>query len=59
MTTDPVRVVVVDGTTLANVREATATLRFPPALLSEKGDLMILPHRHGMDGAFAARMRRA
>ncbi len=27
------RVVVVDGTTLANVREATATLRFPPALL--------------------------
>lgn len=32
---------------------------FPPALLSDKGDLMILPHRHGMDGAFAARLRRS
>jgi len=33
--------------------------RFPPALLSPDGDLMILPQRHGMDGAFAARLRRA
>ncbi len=32
---------------------------FPPALLSARGDLMILPHRHGMDGAFSARLRRA
>ena len=32
---------------------------FPKALLSPKGDLMILPQRHGMDGAFAARLRRA
>jgi 16S rRNA (cytosine967-C5)-methyltransferase len=32
---------------------------FPPALLSPDGDLMILPQRHHMDGAFAARLRRA
>ncbi|MGE5090938.1 MAG: transcription antitermination factor NusB [Bacillota bacterium] len=32
---------------------------FPRALLSAKGDLMILPHRHAMDGGFAARLRRA
>ena len=32
---------------------------FPAALLSPKGDLLILPQRHGMDGAFAARLRRA
>jgi 16S rRNA (cytosine967-C5)-methyltransferase len=31
---------------------------FPAALLSEKGDLMMLPHRHGTDGGFAARLRR-
>jgi 16S rRNA (cytosine967-C5)-methyltransferase len=38
-------------------REPNAT--FPPALLSSDGDLMILPPRHAMDGAFAARLRRA
>ena len=27
-------------------------------LLSEEGDLMILPQQHGMDGAYAARLRR-
>lgn len=32
---------------------------FPPALVSRAGDLTILPHRHGMDGAYAARLRRA
>jgi 16S rRNA (cytosine967-C5)-methyltransferase len=32
---------------------------FPPALTSPEGDLMILPQRHHMDGAFAARLRRA
>ncbi len=32
---------------------------FPPALLSPAGDLMILPQRHAMDGAYAARLRRA
>ena len=32
---------------------------FPPALLSQAGDLAILPQRHGMDGAYAARLRRA
>ena len=32
---------------------------FPAALSSPRGDLMILPHRHHMDGAFAARLRRA
>ncbi len=31
---------------------------FPEALVSPKGDLMILPHRHHMDGAYAARLRR-
>lgn len=31
---------------------------FPAALLSPEGDLMILPPRHHMDGAFAARLRR-
>jgi 16S rRNA (cytosine967-C5)-methyltransferase len=34
--------------------DAVATeLRTPP------GDLLVLPHRHGLDGAFAARLRRA
>ncbi|MBA3319523.1 MAG: 16S rRNA (cytosine(967)-C(5))-methyltransferase RsmB [Gemmatimonadales bacterium] len=32
---------------------------FPPALMSEDGDLSILPQRHEMDGAYAARLRRA
>ena len=32
---------------------------FPKGLLSPKGDLLVLPQRHGMDGAFAARLRRA
>jgi 16S rRNA (cytosine967-C5)-methyltransferase len=31
---------------------------FPPDLLSAQGDLMILPHRDLMDGAFASRLRR-
>ena len=31
---------------------------FPVALTSPDGDLMILPQRHQMDGAFAARLRR-
>jgi 16S rRNA (cytosine967-C5)-methyltransferase len=31
---------------------------FPPTLLTPKGDLMILPQRDGMDGAYAARLRR-
>lgn len=38
------------------VRERSET--FPPALLSPEGDLMILPHRDRMDGAYAARLRR-
>jgi 16S rRNA (cytosine967-C5)-methyltransferase len=37
-------------------REAATT--FPPALLSEEGDLTMLPQRHGTDGAYAARLRR-
>jgi 16S rRNA (cytosine967-C5)-methyltransferase len=28
------------------------------SLLSPEGDLMILPQRHGMDGAYGARLRR-
>ena len=39
------------------LREPSET--FPPALLSEKGDMTMLPQRHEMDGAFAARLRRA
>lgn len=31
----------------------------PADLLDPRGDLMILPQRHGMDGAYAARLRRA
>ena len=31
---------------------------FPPALLTPEGDLMILPQRDQMDGAYAARLRR-
>jgi 16S rRNA (cytosine967-C5)-methyltransferase len=31
---------------------------FPAALLTEAGDLMTLPQRDGMDGAYAARLRR-
>jgi 16S rRNA C967 or C1407 C5-methylase (RsmB/RsmF family) len=30
----------------------------PPSLLSEEGDLVLLPHVHGIDGAYAARLRR-
>lgn len=30
-----------------------------PDLLSPQGDLMVLPQQHGMDGAFAARLRRS
>jgi 16S rRNA (cytosine967-C5)-methyltransferase len=37
-------------------RERSET--FPPALTSGEGDLVILPQRHHMDGAFAARLRR-
>src|SRR5688572_9295314 len=38
-------------------REPSET--FPAALLSEKSDMTILPQRHEMDGAYAARLRRA
>jgi 16S rRNA (cytosine967-C5)-methyltransferase len=31
---------------------------FPATLLSDRGDLMILPQRDAMDGAYAARLRR-
>jgi 16S rRNA (cytosine967-C5)-methyltransferase len=31
---------------------------FPPALTSPAGDLTVLPQRHAMDGAYAARLRR-
>lgn len=30
----------------------------PAAVLSSAGDLVVLPQRHGMDGAYAARLRR-
>jgi 16S rRNA (cytosine967-C5)-methyltransferase len=32
---------------------------FPASLQNAAGDLSILPQRHGMDGAYAARLRRA
>jgi 16S rRNA (cytosine967-C5)-methyltransferase len=38
-------------------RERAVT--FPPTLLSEDGDLTILPQRHGTDGAYASRLRRS
>ena len=38
-------------------REPSET--FPAVLTSPDGDLMILPQRHHMDGAFAARLRRS
>jgi 16S rRNA (cytosine967-C5)-methyltransferase len=38
-------------------REPSET--FPPALMSENGDLTIVPQRHEMDGAYAARLRHA
>ena len=31
---------------------------YPAALLSDAGDLRVLPQRHGVDGAYAARLRR-
>jgi 16S rRNA (cytosine967-C5)-methyltransferase len=31
---------------------------FPPGLLTEAGDLLTLPHRHGTDGFYAARLVR-
>ena len=37
-------------------REPTGTV--PPECLSPEGDLVLLPHRHGTDGAYAARLRR-
>ncbi|HEX2218569.1 MAG TPA: transcription antitermination factor NusB [Gemmatimonadales bacterium] len=38
-------------------REPSET--FPAALMSERGDMTILPQRHEMDGAYAARLRRS
>jgi 16S rRNA (cytosine967-C5)-methyltransferase len=38
-------------------REPSRTV--PPALLTPEGDLMVLPHRDGTDGAYGARLRRA
>ena len=38
-------------------REATSAVS--PDLVSPEGDLMVLPHRHGIDGAYAARLRRS
>lgn len=38
-------------------REPSET--FPAALASSRGDLMTVPHLHRMDGAYAARLRRA
>jgi 16S rRNA (cytosine967-C5)-methyltransferase len=32
---------------------------FPAELLSAAGDLLVLPQRHGIDGAYAARLRRS
>jgi 16S rRNA (cytosine967-C5)-methyltransferase len=38
-------------------REASSAVS--PDLLSPEGDLMVLPHQHGIDGAYAARLRRS
>jgi 16S rRNA (cytosine967-C5)-methyltransferase len=37
-------------------REPSAAV--PAELLTPAGDLFLLPHRHGTDGAYAARLRR-
>ena len=37
-------------------REASRTV--PPQVLTAEGDLMVLPQRDGMDGAYGARLRR-
>ena len=39
--------------------QAGAPPLMPPACLTPEGYLRMLPHVHGTDGAFAARMRRA
>ena len=39
-------------------RESPPADAVPAELLSEAGDLSLLPHRHGTDGAYAARLRR-
>ena len=31
----------------------------PPSMVSAEGFFISFPHRHGIDGAFAARMRRS
>jgi 16S rRNA (cytosine967-C5)-methyltransferase len=31
----------------------------PPSMVSTEGFFVSFPHRHGIDGAFAARMRRS
>jgi 16S rRNA (cytosine967-C5)-methyltransferase len=38
-------------------REATGAIS--PDLHSPEGDMMVVPHRHGIDGAYAARLRRS
>jgi len=38
------------------VRDPATTV--PASLLTPDGDLRLLPHRHGTDGAYAARLRR-
>jgi 16S rRNA (cytosine967-C5)-methyltransferase len=38
-------------------RETTRAVS--PDLLSPEGDLMVLPHRHGIDGGYGARLRRS
>jgi 16S rRNA (cytosine967-C5)-methyltransferase len=39
-------------------RERPPADLLPGDLLTEAGDLVLLPHRHGTDGAYAARLRR-
>ncbi|HET9274862.1 MAG TPA: hypothetical protein VFN96_02200, partial [Gemmatimonadales bacterium] len=39
-------------------REPPADGVAPAELVTGDGDLMIFPQRHGMDGAYAARLRR-
>jgi len=39
-------------------RREPAANAVPSDLLSPSGDLVLLPHRHGTDGAYAARLRR-
>jgi len=40
----------------SNFKLESAKDKFPPEILDERGCIQTLPHRHKMDGAFAAKL---